>query len=189
MTSTDHCRWLPREIFADIEAVADVPAEADVVGVEELAVQLAAVVRASQGRRSHTQAQIGAGWWPEQGPRLGGSDDCRSEAEGGVAARFRCDRSGAVAASPTPLLPSTAASSLPPPQPRRDLKERPKMRQGPRRSGPHAVIAAKDTATAPHPLILNPAWRSRPLLRVQPFWFGASNQFEENKKAMNIQIL
>ncbi|CAN6185252.1 unnamed protein product [Urochloa humidicola] len=47
-------------VFADTEAVADVPTEADVVGVEELAVQLAAVVRASQGRRSNIQAQIGA---------------------------------------------------------------------------------------------------------------------------------
>ncbi|CAN6349043.1 unnamed protein product [Urochloa humidicola] len=44
-----HRRWLPREIFADIglvdaEAVPDAPAEAGVVGVEELAAQLAGIL-------------------------------------------------------------------------------------------------------------------------------------------------
>ncbi|CAL5098186.1 unnamed protein product [Urochloa decumbens] len=44
-----HRRWLPREIFADIgivdtEAVPDVAADAGVVGVEELAAQLAGIL-------------------------------------------------------------------------------------------------------------------------------------------------
>ncbi|CAN6339730.1 unnamed protein product [Urochloa humidicola] len=44
-----HRRWLPREILADIgivdtEAVPDVPAEAGVVGVEELAAQLVGIL-------------------------------------------------------------------------------------------------------------------------------------------------
>ncbi|KAK8450103.1 hypothetical protein SEVIR_7G307566v4 [Setaria viridis] len=44
-----HRRWLPREIFADIgivdtEAASDAPTEADAVGVEELAAQLAGIL-------------------------------------------------------------------------------------------------------------------------------------------------
>ncbi|CAN6243253.1 unnamed protein product [Urochloa humidicola] len=39
-----HHRWLPREIFVDIAIVANVPAEAGVVGVEELAAQLAGIL-------------------------------------------------------------------------------------------------------------------------------------------------
>jgi hypothetical protein len=40
-----HRRWLPREIFADIGIVdTDAPTEADAVGVEELAAQLAGIL-------------------------------------------------------------------------------------------------------------------------------------------------